>query len=167
MWNDAMTKRLIWLGIGLGVLLGQVGAALTDPSNPLHNVAGNRTGVLIRARLALPSAQQALELLSRVGDQDGIAQGVRHVEDTYAYLRAAVQTNDGLMRRKRQFDPVGVADPMLAWENKIMNSVRNRMLECLNMKGYLLKQSQDQLALCRAHLREGIIELETLLPMME
>jgi hypothetical protein len=140
----------------LAALAGDRAWVHAQHQNPLFNMTGDPTIISQQIRLALPSAERALALLTGGGDAAQLGQAVQSIGDTYRYLRAAQESKENLMRRS------SVRDPLTELETRRMWQIRKHMLACMNEGQHIVNQNEGVINNCAGHLVEGIRELRVL-----
>jgi hypothetical protein len=141
--------------VGL-LLLSWPGYAAAQQTNPLFSRTRQPSVISQQVRLALPSAERGLELLTSGGDSTQLARAVEAISDTYKYLRAASESTEDLMREAKFSDPLAEMKVARMWE------IRRHMLACTNQAGHIVKQDQEILSMCADNLTEGIRKLRIL-----
>ena len=156
--GSARASRLSAVG-GL-LLLCWPGHLVAQQTNPLFNRTRQPSVIVQQVRLALPSAERGLELLTSGGDSAQLARAVESIADTYKYLRAASESTEDLMHHTKNPDPLAEMKVARMWE------IRRHMLACTDQAGHIVKQDQGIITMCSEHLAQGIRKLRVLQAVM-
>jgi len=148
------TRRLPVV-VGL-LLLCWPGRLAAQQANPMFSRTRQPSVIVQQVRLALPSAERGLELLTSGGDPDQLARAVESIGDTYKYLRAAAESTQDLARSAKFPDPLAEMKIARMWE------IRLHMLACTGQAGHIVKQDPEMIRMCTEHLTEGIRKLRVL-----
>jgi hypothetical protein len=148
--------KALTLAISFALLVGPSPQLMAQTRNPLFEQTSSPAVISQQVRLALPSAERGLQLLTGGGDASQLALAVEAIGNTYKYLRAAQESTDLLVRRSK------FPDPLAQIEMKKMWDIRMHMLACTNQAGHILKQDQEMITMCAQHVTEGIRQLRIL-----
>jgi hypothetical protein len=154
-----MTSRSIRV-VALVVLLQlvtHISGANSQSGNPLFEVSRDPKLISVRVRLALPSLQRALQLITNPDAADSMAQAVQSTMDGYSYLRAAQESGQMLLGLTKY------PDPLLALHKDKIWQVRLHLLKCLELRGHLLEHRSESISVCTEHLDAAVNKLEILL----
>jgi hypothetical protein len=145
--------------VGLLVLCWS-GYPAAQQTNPLFSRTRQPSVISQQVRLALPSAERGLDLLTSGGDPTQLARAVEAISNTYKYLRAASESTEDLMRDTKFPDPLAEMKVARMWE------IRRHMLACTNQTSQIVKQDQEILNMCTEQLTQGIRKLRILQAVM-
>ena len=141
---------------GIAIVLAMRPEVMAQTRNPLFGHTTSPAVISEQVRLALPSAERGLQLLTSGGDPAQLALGIKSLDESYRYLRAAQESTD-LMARRAKFP-----DPLAQVEMKQMWAVREHMLFCTGQAGHIVNQNQELTEQCVRHVIEGIRQLRVL-----
>jgi hypothetical protein len=165
----ASKVRVMLVQVKRFVLFAAVAAAMVLPTcskvaaqarNPLFEQTASPAVISQQVRIALPSAERGLQLLTSGGGPEQLALAVQSLEDTYKYLRAAQESTNLLVARAK------FPDPMAQLEMKQMWEIRKHMMFCTGQAGHIVSQNQELIDQCAGHVTEGIRQLRVLLATM-
>jgi len=143
--------------LALSLRLLVEGVAVADAQQLEFKLTNDPRVISANARLALPNAQRALELLTSANDADSLAVVADATWLSYKYLRSAQESIERILRHAKY------PDPLLALHKDQMWQVRLHLLRCLDNRGHLLAQQPQAIATCTEHLAAGVAKLESLL----
>lgn len=152
--------RLIIVALALSALAWEGVDVRAQATNPLFATTKDQGGIALRTRLALPSTQRALELLTNTTDPDSLAMAVESLNNSYRYLRAAQEGTDLLIRIAKYPDPLQSIRRDQMWD------VRVHLLQCLDIRGHVIPGNNDAIATCTDNVTTALSKLETLLLIM-
>jgi hypothetical protein len=130
---QAVGPVAVVLSLSLRLLLQDVGDAYAQP--PEFKLTNNPQMISIQARLALPNAQRALDLLTSRTDAESLTLVWESSWLSYRYLRAAQELIEGILRQAK------FPDPLLALHKDKMWEVRLHLLKCVDNRGHLLRSA--------------------------
>ena len=153
-------RFVIFAAVAAAVVLPTWSEVAAQARNPLFEQTTNPAVISQQVRVALPSAERGLQLLTSGGGPEQLALAVQSLEDTYKYLRAAQESTNLLVARAK------FPDPMAQMEMKQMWEIRKHMMFCTGQAGHIVNQNQEVIEQCAGRVTEGIRQLRVLLAIM-
>lgn len=151
-----MRRLVLLVAVALAIALSIRPELMAQTRNPLFGHTSSPAVISQQIRLALPSAERGLQLLTSGGDPTQLALGVKSLDETYRYLRAAQESTDLLVRRSKFPDPIAQMEMKQMWE------IREHMLFCTGQAGHIVNQNQEMIEQCVRRVIEGIRQLRVL-----